>query len=152
MSDIDIIIRIVLALFIGAIIGFERERHGRAAGLRTHMLVCTGSALIAMTSIYLAENYGSISQNCDPARVAAGIITGIGFLGAGTIIRSKTSVLGLTTAASLWAVSGLGLAVGIGFYKAAIFAAIAIFLTLFVIGRVMWKYLGKGDAQLDIDG
>jgi len=152
MSDIEIIIRIVLALFIGAIIGFERERHGRAAGLRTHMLVCTGSALIAMTSIYLAENYGSISQNCDPARVAAGIITGIGFLGAGTIIRSKTSVLGLTTAASLWAVSGLGLAVGIGFYKAAIVGAIAIFLTLFVIGRVMWKYLGKGDAQLDIDG
>lgn len=150
MDDKEIVIRIVSAVLIGGIIGFERETHRRAAGLRTHILVCVGSALIAMTSLYIAAHYSTNFQNCDPARVSSGIIMGIGFLGAGTIIRAKASVSGLTTAASLWAVAGAGLAVGVGFYKAAFFTAIVIFVTLVVLGKFTRKYLGKKETQLDI--
>lgn len=151
MTDIEIILRIVSAIIIGGIIGFEREQHRRAAGLRTHILVCIGSTVITLTSIYIAEKYGSTFQNCDPARVAAGIMTGIGFLGAGTIIRFRASVLGLTTAASLWGVAGLGIALGSGFYKAALYGAIAIFLTLVALGKFTRKYMGKKETQLDIE-
>ncbi len=147
LADYEIILRILLSVLVGGIIGFERERHRRAAGLRTHILVCVGSALIALTSVYIAENYSSVYQNCDPARVAAGIITGIGFLGAGTIIRERASILGLTTAASLWSVAGLGLALGVGFYKAAIVAAVAIFLTLAVLGQFTHKYMCKKENR-----
>ncbi|MCX5656634.1 MAG: MgtC/SapB family protein, partial [Candidatus Omnitrophica bacterium] len=98
--------------------------HGRAAGLRTHILVCLGSALIMLTSIHIYEMYIGVAA-VDPARIAAQVVSGIGFLGAGTILRFRASVRGLTTAASLWAVAGLGLAVGSGFYKAA-------FLTTFL--------------------
>lgn len=151
MTDIEIVIRIILATLLGGIIGVEREAHGRAAGLRTHILVCIGSTLITLTSLYIAENYSSPYNNCDPARVAAGVVAGIGFLGAGTIIRSRASVLGLTTAASLWGVAGIGLALGSGFYKAAFVAALAIFITLVVLGRVERKYLGKKGTQLDTE-
>ncbi|MBL7069330.1 MAG: MgtC/SapB family protein [Candidatus Omnitrophica bacterium] len=151
MSDIDIIMRLGLAVLIGGIIGFEREAQGRAAGLRTHILVCVGSALIALTSIYIALNYGGLNHNCDPARVAAGIVTGIGFLGAGTIMRARASVLGLTTAASLWGVAGVGLALGVGFYKAAIYAAVAMIITLAVLGWFAKKYMGKGESTLDVE-
>lgn len=150
MTDNEIILRLVLAILIGGIVGFERETHKRAAGLRTHILVCMGATLVTMTSLYIAENYGSAYQNCDPSRIAAGIVTGIGFLGAGTIMRSKVSVLGLTTAASLWGVAGIGLALGCGFYKAAIFTAIAIIITLVVIGKITHRFLGKND-QIDED-
>jgi len=144
MDDLHIIIRLGLAVLVGGIIGFEREAQGRAAGLRTHIMVCLGSALIALTSVYIAVTYGGINHNCDPARVAAGIITGIGFLGAGTIIRAQAGVRGLTTAASLWGVAGVGLALGVGFYKAAIYAAAAMIITLAVLGWFAKKYMGKG--------
>ncbi|MEE8359318.1 MAG: MgtC/SapB family protein [Candidatus Omnitrophota bacterium] len=149
MTDQDIIISILLAVFIGGIIGFERETHKRAAGLRTHILVCIGSTLITLTSIFMAEKYSGTFQNTDPSRIAAGIVTGIGFLGAGTIIRGRTSIQGLTTAASLWGVAGIGMALGCGFYKAAIFAAVVMFLTLLVLGTFKRKVLGK--AMPDID-
>lgn len=151
MTDIEIIIRLVLAVAIGGIIGFERERNRRAAGLRTNILVCVGATLITLTSIYIAQNYSGVNQNCDPSRIASGIVMGIGFLGAGTIIRFRASVLGLTTAASLWGVAGVGLALGCGFYKAALFAAAVIFLTLLALGKFTRRYLGKKDAQIDIE-
>jgi len=150
MADIDIITRIALSVLVGGIIGFEREQHRRAAGLRTHILVCVGSTVITLTSLYIADHYGGLSQNCDPSRIAAGIITGIGFLGAGTIIRFKASVLGLTTAASLWGVAGLGIALGSGFYKGAIYGTIAIVLTLIALGKFKRRYMGAKDAQVDI--
>ena len=149
MSDREIILRLLLAVFVGGIIGFERETHKRAAGLKTHILVCVGSALIALASIYIAQNYSNLYQNCDPSRIVAGVVTGIGFLGAGTIIRARASVVGLTTAASLWSVAGLGLTLGIGFYKAALFAAAAIFLTLVLLGKFTRKYMGKKDLPLE---
>ena len=150
MTDIEIITRIALSVLVGGIIGFEREQHRRAAGLRTHILVCVGSTVITLTSLYISDHYSGLSQNCDPSRIAAGIITGIGFLGAGTIIRFKASVLGLTTAASLWGVAGLGIALGSGFYKGAIYGTIAIFLTLIVLGKFKRRYMGAKDAQPDI--
>jgi len=147
MSDKEIILRIALAAIIGGVIGFEREAQGRAAGLRTHILVCISSTLITLTSIYIAENFGRAYQSCDPSRIASGIVMGIGFLGAGTIMQSKSSVLGLTTAASLWGVAGIGIALGVGFYKAAVIASLAIFIALELIGRLAKRYFKDRDRE-----
>jgi len=129
-----IIIRLVIAFILGGLVGLEREIHGRAAGLRTHILVCVGSALIMMTSLHLFYMYHDVAK-IDPGRIAAGLITGIGFLGAGAIMRFRASVRGLTTAASLWAVAGIGLAVGSGFYLGAYVGATLILFTLFFLTR-----------------
>ncbi len=99
LSDFDIVMRLVLSLFLGGLIGMERQMHRRTAGLRTHILVCLGSCLIMLTSLYVFAIYKSVA-NIDPSRIAAGVITGIGFLGAGTIMRDREGVRGLTTAAS----------------------------------------------------
>ena len=133
MGNFQIILRLALAAVLSGIIGFEREAHGRAAGLRTHILVCVGSALIMLTSLYIFDIYIS-RVSLDPTRLATGVITGIGFLGAGTIIRSGASIKGLTTAASIWAVAGVGLAVGCGFYIGA-FATTAIMLVALLFLR-----------------
>lgn len=135
LSTAQIIVRLVLAFVLGGLIGMERELHGRAAGLRTHILVCLGSALIMLTSMHMFYLYRDITT-IDPARIAAGVITGIGFLGAGTILRFRASVRGLTTAASLWAVAGIGLAVGSGFYLGAYITSALVLIVLFVLTRV----------------
>lgn len=132
MTDNEIYLRLVLSVVLGGLIGLEREVHRRSAGLRTHMLVCLGSCLIMLTSLYVFDIYNS-RVNVDPSRIAAGVITGIGFLGAGTIIRAQEGVRGLTTAASLWVVSGIGLAVGIGFYSAGIFTTVLGLTVLFFL-------------------
>jgi len=118
MTGLVILIRIVFAALLSGLIGIEREVHGCAAGLRTHILVCIGSTLFMLTSINIAMSHGHVGD-VDPSRIAAGVVTGIGFLGAGAIIRFGTSIRGLTTAASIWAVAAIGLAVGAGMYKAA---------------------------------
>lgn len=127
LTEFDILIRILLATFLGGVIGFERQKRHRSAGFRTNILVCLGACLITMTSI-------EAFSGADPSRVAAGIVTGIGFLGAGTIIRAKTSkeerVEGLTTAAVLWVVAGIGLAVGAGYYFASVVTTLIAFLVL----------------------
>ncbi len=135
ITDLQVLIRLSFAGILGGIIGFEREKHGRAAGFRTHILVSIGSALVMLTSLYMYELYGS-KVPIDPGRIAAGIVTGIGFLGAGTIIRSGATVRGLTTAASLWSIAGIGMAVGCGFYIAAMVATLLIFVTLFLLRRI----------------
>jgi len=132
MSDKLVILRLIISLALGGLIGLERQLHRRTAGLRTHILVCLGSCLIMLTSLYVFDIYKD-KVALDPARIAAGVITGIGFLGAGTIIRAGEAVKGLTTAASLWIVAGIGLAVGCGFYKAGIFATILALITLFFL-------------------
>jgi putative Mg2+ transporter-C (MgtC) family protein len=122
----DIIIRLVLGAIIGGLIGFEREVHGRAAGFRTQLLVCVAAVLIMVTS----ENYYYYirdldpSLRIDPARLAAGALIGIGFLGAGVIIKSGYAVRGLTTAASIWIVSAIGLAIGGGLYLEGVVTAV----------------------------
>ncbi len=131
-TDFQIIIRLVLTAILSGLIGLERQLHRRTAGLRTHILVSLGSCLIMLTSLYIFDIYKEITQ-LDPARIAAGVITGIGFLGAGTIIREKEGVRGLTTAASLWVVAGIGLAVGCGFKNAAIYTTIITLIVLFLL-------------------
>lgn len=127
--------RLLLACILGGLIGYERESMKRPAGFRTHILVCMGSALVMLTSEYIFMKYGG-STNMDPARLGAQVVSGIGFLGAGTIIREGANVKGLTTAASLWAVSCVGIAAGIGFYGGAIVAALVVYLTLMVLKKL----------------
>lgn len=131
LGNWELISRLVLAAALGSVIGFERERLSWAAGLRTHMLVCVGSALIMIVSAFgFADALGGEHVVLDPSRMAAQVVSGIGFLGAGSILLRGEIVRGLTTAASLWSVAAVGLAVGGGLYTAAIAATIIILIIL----------------------
>ena len=128
LNPISVALRVLLSVFLGGFIGLERGHHGRAAGLRTHILVCLGAAMTTMMGVYSVMILGFDS---DPLRVGAQVVSGIGFLGAGTImVRNKDQVTGLTTAAGLWATACIGLAVGIGFYLAAILAFLAVIVSV----------------------
>lgn len=133
----DPIGKLLAAAVLGGILGWERERRGRPAGLRTHILVCIGVALMMIVSEYMFEKYNTLGADSimrvDPARIAAQVVTGIGFLGAGTIMRFRTMVRGLTTAASLWTVAGIGLAVGSGCYLPAILTTILALIALLLL-------------------
>ncbi len=146
---ISMVLRLILACILGGIIGFEREHVHRPAGLRTHILVCVGSALVMVTSEYIYYHFSS-KVNVDPARLGAQVISGIGFLGAGTIIKEGVSVKGLTTAASLWAVSCVGIAIGIGFYSGAVIATAIIFIILVVIKKTQNKLVSQKSVRLFI--
>lgn len=115
--ELDMVIRIVIAAFIGGVIGYERAKAGKPAGIRTHLLVCMGAALFTVISIW------GFGEGGDPSRVAAGVVVGIGFLGAGTILRQEKGVAGLTTAATIWAVAAIGIAMGAGLYVVGAVAA-----------------------------
>ncbi|MFX1764647.1 MgtC/SapB family protein [Paraburkholderia sp. A1RI-2L] len=131
LGNWELISRLVLAAALGSVIGFERERLSWAAGLRTHMLVCVGSSLIMIVSAFgFADALGGEHVVLDPSRMAAQVVSGIGFLGAGSILLRGEIVRGLTTAASLWSVAAIGLAVGGGLYTAAIAATIIILIIL----------------------
>jgi putative Mg2+ transporter-C (MgtC) family protein len=136
----EAIVRLALAAFLGAIIGLEREVRGRHAGFRTNLLVCLGSALVMLVSIRLAmhpwNSVGDYSINVDPGRIAYGVMTGIGFLGAGAILKQQETIRGLTTAAGLWCVAAIGLAVGYGLYSLGVSAAILVLLALWLLQRV----------------
>lgn len=139
ITNVEITVRLIVALVLGGMIGLERESMGRPAGFRTHILVSVGSALIMILSAYgFAE---AVPGGYDPGRIAAQVVSGIGFLGAGTIMREGVNVRGLTTAASLWTVAGIGLAVGSGFYFAAILATFLVVVTLVVLNQLEWNYL-----------
>ncbi|MCE5315359.1 MAG: MgtC/SapB family protein [Armatimonadota bacterium] len=132
MSLLEMVIRLVVSVLLGALIGLERETHGRPAGLRTHILVCFGATLFTLSSYQMA------GTRFDPARVTAQIVTGVGFLGAGTIIHQGSVIRGLTTAASIWTVAAIGVAAGIGgqmLYLAAV-ASILVFVVLSLMPRV----------------
>lgn len=120
ITDLEIILRLILASILGGAVGLEREVHGRPAGVRTYLLLSLGSALIMVISEYLFHKYRGgvpgVSLQVDPGRIAAQAITGIGFLGAGVIIRYKDAIRGLTTAACVWVVCAVGLTIGAGFY------------------------------------
>ena len=122
ITDPQFLLRLVLAAIAGGLVGFERESVHKPAGIRTHMLVCLGAALFVLATIAVLPD--------EAARIIGGVATGIGFLGAGTIFRSKDSVMGLTTAASIWIVSAIGLAFGLGEYLLAAAATILVILIL----------------------
>ena len=125
--EVEVILRLLLATALGAIIGFQRERAGKPAGLRTHILIGLGAALFTVASIY---GFGAAS---DPARIAAGVLIGVGFLGAGIIMRTGEGIVaGLTTAATIWAVAGIGLAAGAGLYLVSAVATVLILIVLYL--------------------
>ncbi len=146
VNDLSIVVRLLLAVICGGIIGLERGRAGRPAGFRTHILVCLGSALAVLTNQYVYQEYGV----GDPVRIGAQVISGIGFLGAGTIIvTGRHQVKGLTTAAGLWATACMGLAIGIGFYKAAIISCVLIAFATIALHRFDNYMLSKA-RNMDI--
>ncbi len=144
----DVAARLGLAVLLGGAVGFERESHNRPAGFRTHILVCVGAALFMMVSAYGYIGQVKPGFQADVERIAAQVVTGVGFLGAGTILRHRGSVHGLTTAASIWAVSAVGLAVGIGFNAGAITGTAFILLSLLVLGRLDQKILQQRRFKL----
>ncbi len=131
--------RLMLITMISALIGVEREYHHKPAGLRTNVMVGLGSTLMTIASVRVLE-ISPVIQGIDPARIAAQIVTGIGFIGAGAILRpsnGKGNVVGLTTAATLWVVAGLGIAVGMGFYFEAIVTTLFVFFTFLVLSKLV---------------
>ena len=130
-DELVIIGRVLLALVLGGLIGMERTLHGRAAGFRTHALVCLASALLMMAAVYQGRWMSTnVVGTIDPTRTAQGIMTGIGFLGAGVIFKEGLTVRGLTTAASIWITAAIGIQVGIGFYFVAVLGAAATLVVL----------------------
>ena len=146
VTYLAIILRITAAVILGGIIGLEREMKNRAAGLRTYILVCVGACLVMLTNQYIYQSFGT----GDPVRMGAQVVSGIGFLGAGTIIVTKRSqIKGLTTAAGLWATAGMGLALGIGLYEAAIVGTLAIIIVITLMQR-MDNRMRSRTTRLDI--
>lgn len=143
-QDSTTVVRLFLATFLASFIGIEREIHGKVAGFRTHALVGLGSALIMLVSIDISAVYRGVME-VDPSRIAAQVVSGIGFLGAGAIIRFRTGITGLTTAASLWVAAGVGLACGAGFFKPALVATILALLVLSLFGT-LGRWLGWKDV------
>lgn len=129
-ADFITIARVLLAFILGGVVGFERQRTHRPAGLRTHMLVSAGSACFTVASVYGFDGLGTVR---DPARLAAQIITGIGFLGAGTIFRTGSTVRGLTTASSIWITAAIGIVAGLGMFWLACFTTLLTWFTLYVL-------------------
>ena len=127
VNEISVVLRIVMSILVGGIFGLERSARRQPAGIRTYILVCLGATIIMITNQYITQLY----HTGDPTRMAAQVISGIGFLGAGTIlVTERNQIKGLTTAAGLWAVASLGLAIGVGFYFLAIIGSIAMMLTV----------------------
>jgi putative Mg2+ transporter-C (MgtC) family protein len=136
-EHLEMMLRLIAALFAGAFIGYERSFHGRPAGLRTHVLVCLASAVLMLVTVY--EDHwvrtAAMETRLDPTRMAQGIMTGIGFLGAGVIVKEGINVRGLTTAASIWITAGIGVLAGVGLYVPMV---ASVLLTLLVLGVFRW--------------
>ncbi|WP_138205570.1 MgtC/SapB family protein [Haloimpatiens lingqiaonensis] len=150
----EVVLRIALAVIVGGLIGYEREFKNRPAGFRTHILVCVGAAVISMIQLYSVEETTRLilahpqlqsALKADIGRLGAQVISGIGFLGAGTIIHEKGSVKGLTTAASLWVVACIGLAVGLGYYTLTLLSTAAVFMVLASLKRFEARFMEKGN-------
>lgn len=156
MSVWDVLIRLTLATIIGGAIGYEREFKNRPAGFRTHILVCIGATLISLIQFNMGEEIiARVAQDSnlaqvfkvDYARMGAQVITGVGFLGAGTILHTKNSIKGLTTAASLWVVACLGLAIGMGYYSISILGALFIEITLWLLKKFQTRFITKAGVR-----
>ena len=145
MELIDILLKLILAIALGGLIGLEREASQKPAGFRTNILVCVGSAMMMSLAAGLVGAKGGTGDSL--LRMAAGVITGIGFLGAGTIVHAKGTVAGLTTASTLWVVAGLGLVIGSGYYVPAVLLTALIMFTLVLFRRIEEAYLRKALHQ-----
>ena len=141
---LTLIIRTLLCLLCAGLIGFERGTHGSAAGLRTHILVCLGAMIAMSTGIFTATQFSG-----DPSRIGAQVVSGIGFLGAGTIMVTKGHIKGLTTAAGLWASACIGLALGAGFYEAAFVGTIAVFFVERVLRKFKNRFINSSEDDAE---
>lgn len=150
LTGFSMALRLIFSALIGSAIGLERGRHGRAAGMRTHMVVCLGACVCAVLGMYVSDN---TTMNVDPMRVGAQVISGVGFLGAGTIlVRRSSQIVGLTTAAGLWATATIGLLVGAGYFEAAIIAsALLLFANLVLPLTERKKADGRPHIYMEID-
>ncbi|MCL2759312.1 MAG: MgtC/SapB family protein [Treponema sp.] len=144
ISELDIVIRLCLAFLAGGIIGMERSSRRQVAGLRTHILIAIGACCLMLLSIWMPQQYGG-----DPGRIAAQVVSGMGFLGAGAIIRLGKNIRGLTTAASLWLTAGIGLAIGAGMYIAALTAEILALIALVVLNHLERKLFPEDNWKKD---
>jgi putative Mg2+ transporter-C (MgtC) family protein len=157
LSWAEVLLRVVLAGALGGAIGAEREIREREAGLRTHMLVAVGAALFTLVSAYAWSDFHfsqSSGVTYDPTRIAAQIVTGIGFLGAGAIIRHGLSVRGLTTAASLWVVAAIGVAAGAGYYSAAVITTVLVLVSLWplrIAAHRIFARIRPGEQRLEVE-
>jgi putative Mg2+ transporter-C (MgtC) family protein len=140
----QIALRLACAMLVGIVIGLEREFTHRPAGLRTHILVALGACVASVMGEMIFEN---LTANADPARLSAQVITGVGFLGAGTIMKEGASVKGLTTAASVWAVACLGIAAGFGYYAVALLGMVFIFVTLTIVEALQHRFIRSGGSE-----
>ncbi len=153
----EVLLRVVLAGILGGAIGAEREIREREAGLRTHMLVSIGAALFTLVSAYGFSDFhfsNASGITYDPTRIAAQVVTGIGFLGAGAIIRQGLSVRGLTTAASLWVVAAIGLATGAGYYSAALITTVVVLVSLWplrILAFRLFERVRPGELRLEVE-
>ncbi|MDR3342786.1 MAG: MgtC/SapB family protein [Treponema sp.] len=132
LTEMDMVIRLGLGFLAGAIIGLERTSRHQVAGLRTHVLISTGATLLMLLSIWLPQEFTTM-KNGDPGRIAAQVVSGIGFLGAGAMIRLGNNIKGLTTAASLWLIAAIGLAIGAGMFLAAAVTLVITLITLIIL-------------------
>lgn len=161
MEYYEVVIRLALAVAVGGIIGFEREYKNRPAGFRTHILVCVGAAVISMIQAHMvSDTLKIIAENpemanalkADIGRIGAQVVTGVGFLGAGTIIHEKGSVKGLTTAASIWVVACIGLAVGMGYYFLSIVSTLGVYVVLVILLKLESRFFSKTNViRLEIE-
>lgn len=146
LNVITILFRLFLTVIVGGIIGFERGSKAQSAGLRTYILVCLGSAVIMMTNLYISKMY----PGSDPTRLAAQVVSGIGFIGAGTIIVTNNSrIKGLTTAAGIWAAAGIGLAIGVGFYEGAIASSLVMVIVLYYL-RPLKEFIQQRSKYVEV--
>lgn len=150
--EVDLIIKIILAVCLGGLVGYERESLRRPAGLRTHILVAVGATIVSAVNTMIISDLAGISGvSIAPARYGAAVISGIGFLGAGTIMKEGMSVKGLTTAAGLWAVACIGLVIGHGYYGLAISTSVLVFITLEIFMRLEDRFsFSRRSLKLEI--
>jgi len=137
IAETEIVIRLIVATALGIMLGYERETNDKPAGIRTHAIIAVGACLFTLTGVMIAEQAGVV---IDTTRIAAGIVTGIGFLGAGAMFQEKDRVFGLTTAAGIWSMGAIGLAVGLGYFVPAIVTTVLVYIVLFS-GRFSHKLI-----------
>jgi putative Mg2+ transporter-C (MgtC) family protein len=147
LTDIEAIQRLALAMVVGAVLGVERERLDRPAGVRTYMLVVEGACLFMICAILLADQVARAGGVSDPARIASTVVQGIGFIAAGVILTTGKEVIGLTTAAGLWVATALGLLIGAGFYVVAVVAAGATIVALIVLRHFELEFMNSKSKQ-----
>ncbi|MEJ8802784.1 MgtC/SapB family protein [Pontibacter sp. H249] len=146
VTTTTVVVRLLLSTLLGGMLGWERESRRQQAGLRTHMIICVGSCLLMLISIYIPQTFYNY-PNVDPGRIAAQVVSGIGFLGAGAIFRLGGNTHGLTTAATIWAVAAVGLSVGVGMYGAAVVATLLLLFVLAILDKVGKRFFTGGSLK-----